>query len=249
LAPSKGSVPFSLVHVIKNVNEHCSIGYSTIWKNGVHMGTGLIVGHLPDESIVPFVKNFAKNAFISAGFGPLPQSFLSNFLRKSPLDEKVNSLIEEWRSGPAENGYVDTLNEASACAFLDYTAKLEGCASSEEAIENSKWKNLPYWLQSVWLPLEGINVHPAVVKIEGTPTLIGTAAGLVNNLDEIANAADIGLKQKPNNFDLMMSDLKSFYSLKVGDLDEETTLRWLWNSYYEGAKLALQHNRPVWSGG
>ncbi|MDO8353767.1 MAG: hypothetical protein Q7T14_09910 [Aestuariivirga sp.] len=211
------------------------------------MGTSLIVGHLPDESTVTFVSNFVKNAFVSAGVEQSLQSFLGRFLSKSPLDQKVNSLILEWKAGPAEVGYLDTLNEASVVAFLEFTAKLEG-TSSEEAIENSKWKNLPYWLQSIWLPLEGVKVDPVVVEIEGMPTLIGTATGLVNDLEAIATAADIGLKKKPNNFDLMLTDPKAFYGLKVADLDEETTLRWIWHSYYAGAKLALLRNKPLWSG-
>ena len=213
------------------------------------MGTSLIVGHLPDESTVTFASNFMKNAFVSSGVEQSLQSFLGRFLSKSPLDKKVNSLMEEWKAGPSEVGYVDTLNEASVGAFLEFTAKLEGCASSEEAIENSKWKNLPYWLQSIWLPLEGVNVDPIVVDIEGMPTLIGTVIGLVNDLEAIAAATKIWLKKKPRNFDLMMSDPKAFYALNVADLDEETTLRWIWNSYYEGAKLSLLHNRPLWSGG
>ncbi|MEQ1523679.1 MAG: hypothetical protein ABL936_20630 [Aestuariivirga sp.] len=81
------------------------------------------------------------------------------------------------------------------------------------------------------------------------PTLIGTATGLVNDLEAIAVAATIELKRKPDNFDLMMSDPKAFYSLNVADLDDETTLRWIWNAYFEGAKLSLLHNRPLWSGG
>jgi hypothetical protein len=209
------------------------------------MGTSLVVGHLPDESTDTFVSNFVKNAFASVGAEQSLQSFLGRFLSKSPLDKKVNSLVEEWRAGPAEVGYLDTLNEASVAAFLEFTAKLEG-TSSQEAIENSKWKNLPYWLYSIWLPLESINADPVVVEIEGMPTLIGTATGLVNNLEAIAAAAKIGLKQKPSNFDLMMSDPKAFYALKV-ELDEETTLRWIWNSHYEGAKLSLLHNMPLWS--
>jgi len=212
------------------------------------MGTSLIVGHLPDESTVAFVSNFVTNAFVSVGVEQSLQSFLGRILSKSPLDQKVNSLILEWKAGPAEVGYLDTLNEASVVTFLEFTAKLEG-TSSEEAIQNSKWKNLPYWLQSIWLPLESIKVDPVVVEIEGMPTLIGTATGLVNDLEAIAVAAKIGLQKKPSNFDLMLSDPKAFYALEVADLDEQTTLRWLWNSYYEGAKLSLLHNRPLWSGG
>lgn len=212
------------------------------------MGTSLTVGHLPDESTVTFVSNFVRNAFVSAGVEQSLQSFLGRFLGKSPLDQRVNSLIMEWKAGTAEVGNLNTMNEASVVAFLEFTAKLEGI-SSEEAIENSKWKNLPYWLQAIWLPLEGINVDPVVVEIEGMPTFIGTATGLVNDLEAIAAAAKIGLKKKPSNFDLMMSDPKAFYALKVADLDEEATLRWIWNSYYEGAKLSLLHNRPLWSGG
>ena len=212
------------------------------------MGTGLSVGHLPDESTVTFVRNFVKSAFASAGVEQSLQSFLGRLLSRSPLEKKVNSLIEEWKAGPAEVGYVDTLNEASVVAFLEFTAKLEG-TSSDKAIENSKWKNLPYWLQSIWLPLDRFSVDPVVVDIDGMPTLIGTATGLVNDLEAIAAAATIKLRKKPDNFDLMLSDSKAFHSLKVTQLDDETTLRWIWNAYFEGAKLSLLHNRPLWSGG
>lgn len=66
------------------------------------MGTSLGVGYLPDESTVTFVSNFVKSAFASTGGEQSLQSFFGRFISKSPLDKKVNSLMEEWKAGPFE---------------------------------------------------------------------------------------------------------------------------------------------------
>src|SRR5262249_53529746 len=114
------------------------------------------------------------------------------------------------------------------------------------AILKSSWKHLPYWESSVWLPLEGGQSKPLIVKIGEWPTLVGTSHGLLGDLREIAEKSDMHLGKKPEHFDLMRSDPNSYYALHVANLDMGTTLQWIWLAYATGAELAISHGKPLW---
>jgi hypothetical protein len=154
--------------------------------------------------------------------------------------------MEKW---PENIGYIDCLNEASTMLFLEYTAKLEELSDVNEATENSMWKNLPYWTQTIWLPLENGEMGSKLVEEATNPTLICTASGLLSDLKQIAEKSDLKFGNKPKGFDLMLSDASAFYAKKNFQLDEDSTILWVWLSLQTGAELALKNNMPLWSGG
>jgi hypothetical protein len=211
------------------------------------MGTALFVGNLPDATVIPAISDFTSKT-LNVKLKP-NRSFLSRLLGKESPSIEVLGLIDRWKNGPENIGYIDCLNEASTILFLEYTAKLEGLSDVNEATENSVWKNLPYWTQTIWLPLENGEMGSKLVEEATNPTLICTASGLLSDLKQIAEKSDLKLGKKPKGFDLMLSDASAFYAKKNFQLDEDSTILWVWLSLQTGAELALKNNMPLWSGG
>lgn len=211
------------------------------------MGTALFVGNLPDATVIPAISDFTSKT-LNVKVKP-NKSFLSKLLGKESPSIEVLGSIDRWKNGPENIGYIDSLNEASTILFLEYTAKLEGLSDVNEATENSMWKNLPYWTQTIWLPLDNAELKPKLFEEGDMPTLICTVSGLLSDLKQIASKSDKKLGKKPEDFDLMLSDSIAFYAKKGFQLDEDSTICWIWLGLQTGAELALKNNMPLWSSG
>jgi len=188
------------------------------------MGSFLIVGRLPDH-----VERDDTAAYLSGA-----------------TDAKLTSdaqaaLLEAWFAAPEEMAYFDALNEASTTAFLNHAAKLEGLKDSGEVQKRSRWRHLPHWIESYWLPVRSDKV------IDG-PVFFGSSHGLLANLADIAAASPHGLGTIPEHFELMRADPKAFYALGLDAFDEATMLRWLWRAHFEAATISVERNVPMWSG-
>lgn len=145
---------------------------------------------------------------------------------------------------------VETFNDASGVLFLNYTADLEGLKNSDGVGTGSRWKNLPYWLASIWLPLNGDAIDPVVDDTTGEPVLIATATGLIRDLDEIAQMSKLRLGEEPQLFRLMLDEPKSFYSQTADKtFSDEEAIQWLWYAYRWAARAALSNSLVVWQGG
>ena len=68
------------------------------------------------------------------------------------LDELGIARSTEWLryDGPVQQ--LSLLNLASVTLFNDHVARLEGFKNSVGAEVRSRFKNLPYWETSIWLP-------------------------------------------------------------------------------------------------
>ncbi len=211
------------------------------------MGTTLFVGKLPDPMVFPAISEFTSKAL------NLPsrpnRSFLSKMLGRNSGAPEVLETNSRWKNDTKNAVAIDSLNEASIMLFLEHSAKLEGLSDSNEAIEKSIWKNLPYWTQTIWLPLSNHKIKPTLVEEGDMPTLICTASGLLSDLKQIAEMSDKKLGKKPDGFDLMLSNSRAFYDKKDLRLDDDSTIRWIWFALQTGADLALQNDMPLWSSG
>ncbi len=190
------------------------------------MGTILTIGDFPDPGTLREVEIFVRaGTYAAEGAEKWP---LSAKFHKDPRAEEVREIVSQWNAPIEAAPVIETLNEASIVAFLDHTARLEGLTDSNAAIEKSRWKNLHYWQQSLWLPMENTAREPVVVDIGGMPTFIGTAGGLLKDLREIAQLSHLGFGPRPPKFDLMLGDPKAFYASEENELDEPAMLQWIW---------------------
>ena len=127
--------------------------------------------------------------------GPLDSDFQDHVLRicqrlglrgwpstGSPID--LNRRITG--SGPqrtVESAMISVLNDASLDAFNTFAAGLEGF-SVNDAITKTALRNLPWWLQSVWLPIE-FDPPKELASDEGDPTFVRSSIRLLNDLAKI----------------------------------------------------------------
>lgn len=208
------------------------------------MSTWLYVGKLNNPSLVDPAAEFVRGA------DPKPVSRgLASFFRSKRASHDANEkLVSKW-FGPEEAiASLCIFNLASVALFLEHTAHLEGLPSSEEAISRSRWTNLPYWIESVWLPIGG-QPKAKVQNVEGTPTFLGSTSGLLADLAEINALSPMKLESIPPHYDMMRRDLAEFFSSQdIGTIDEPDVLRWLWRALFDAATLADQHQVPVISG-
>jgi hypothetical protein len=192
------------------------------------MGFGIVVGGIPDGSWARPVAEFVGGAG----------------------RQNVLQIVKPWFSEETVAD-VDTFNLASLVLFTDYTADLEGLANRDGTGQGSRWKNLPYWLHAVWLPLNGETIEPVVWKDNaGWEVMISTATGLINDLQQISELSNMELGVKPGQFDLMLSDPPAFYK-STADItfSDKATLQWMWYAYFWAAQKSLQSSTPVWQAG
>jgi len=188
------------------------------------MSSSLIVGRLPSTEALDGASAYLAQALDAPATKPVQAE-----------------LCKAWDAAPEELASIDALNLASISAFLDHTAKLEGLADANEALERSRWPHLPYWIESYWLPVRGgTMLHE--------PVFFGSAYGLLDNLADIAALSPRGLSTVPPHFELMRTDPRAFYALKLDAFDEATMLQWIWRALFEAATLSVNRNVPMWSG-
>jgi len=168
-------------------------------------------------------------------------AYLSGATDTALTSDAQAALLQAWDAAPDEMAYFDALNEASTSAFLNHAAKLEGLKDSNEALTRSRWRHLPYWIESFWLP-----VHTDTAT-DG-PVFFGSTYGLLANLSDIAAASPHGLGTIPEHFELMRADPRAFYALELDAFDEATMLQWVWRAHFEAATISVERNIPMWSG-
>lgn len=157
------------------------------------------------------------------------------------------ALLKAWDAAPAKIACLDALNEASTCAFGGHAAALEGLKDFNEAMTRGRWRHLPYWIDSSWLPVRSDTTFIERDKY-GWPSFFGSAYGLLANLADIAAASPHGLGTVPPHFELMRTDLRAFYARKLDAFDEPTTLQWVWLALFEAATLCVERNVPMSTG-
>ena len=143
------------------------------------MGSFLMVGRLPDhverDDAVAYLRGATDAALTS---------------------DAQAALLQAWYATPEDMAYFDALNDASKTAFLNHAAKLEGLKDSSEVQKRSRWRHLPHWIESYWLPVRSDTTT-------GGPVFFGSAHGLLANLADIAATSPHGLGAVPPHFKLM----------------------------------------------
>lgn len=152
--------------------------------------------------------------------GPLDSDFQDHVLRicqrlglrgwpstGSPID--LNRRITG--SGPqrtVESAMISVLNDAT---FNTFAAGLEGF-SGNDAITKTALRNLPWWLQSVWLPIE-FDPPKELASDEGNPTFVGSCIRLLNELAKIKEMSPLDVSTTPPTYGDMRNDYRGWFSM------------------------------------
>jgi hypothetical protein len=134
---------------------------------GARMAVYLSVGRLPD-----FARDDAATWLAGASDAGLASAAQAELLR-------------EWEASPEKGAFFDVLSFDGTCALLDHAARLEGLRDSTEAIERSRWRHLPYWMDSYWLPIRSGRSE----TFGDGSRFLGSAHTLLANLADIAAAS------------------------------------------------------------
>jgi hypothetical protein len=89
------------------------------------------------------------------------------------------------RIEPAKCITISGINVAALDLFKSYAAQLEGF-TGPDATDKTTYRNLPWWLQSVWLPIE-FDPPKDLASDEGDPLFGGSCVQLLSELAEIAS--------------------------------------------------------------
>jgi hypothetical protein len=144
----------------------------------------------------------------------------------------ATALCAVW--GAAEEvANIDAMNLASVVLFLDHVAELDGLQNADEALAKGRWRQLPYWMASCWLPVEAKVDNQR--ELDGEPVFIGSAPALLTELAEIAALSPYKLGTVPVQYQTDVDE----------PLDETVTLQWVWRAFFDAATLAVEHKVPM----
>lgn len=145
-----------------------------------------------------------------------------------------------WRQYAGQPAEISIFNLASVCFFTDHVAKLEGFVDSGKAMERTRFRNLPWWLLSVWLPVLFQPPPEPAIDMGGDPVFLGSAQGLLADLIEVQKVSDMGLGTVPDGYDKMRADYRAFMRSGFQLSDERIILQWVWKGLHDGATLAAK---------
>jgi hypothetical protein len=141
-----------------------------------------------------------------------------------------------------ESVMISVLNNASLDAFNTFAAGLEGF-SEHDAMTKTALRNLPWWLQSFWLPIE-FDPPKELASDKDDPTFVGSSIRLLNKLTKIKEMSLLDVSTTPPTYDDMRNDYRSWFSISHR-LSEDDAIRWVWNALRDGAQISIERQFPM----
>lgn len=118
-------------------------------------------------------------------------------------------------------------------ALLRHAASLQGL-DSDLALLFGRWRHLPYWIDSIWVPGD-LMIRPFLFdRVGHGPFFIGSALTLAAELDEIARTSPLVLRHaaEPEG---------------MAEASNGGRISKAWRGYREAARLAQQTGLPIWT--
>lgn len=164
-------------------------------------------------------------------------------LRNSPsTGGPIGRMTASGAQRETESVVISVLNNASLDAFNTFAAGLEGF-SGLDAIAKTGLRNLPWWLQSVWLPID-FDPPKELASDKDDPTFVGSSIRLLNELAKIKEMSPLDVSTTPPTYNDMRNDYRSWFS-KPHHLSEDDAIRWIWNALGYGAQISIEKQSPM----
>jgi hypothetical protein len=189
--------------------------------------------------------------------GPADLSWLKEAIASHLTELGVKHDLERWlAAGASQPEYETTIlcgNSAWIIEFLRHVVRCEGYSDERAGIAagengNSKYRNLPWWDDSVWLPIE---LEPATLEVDA-PFFLGSCTALLRELHDLQKTSQIQLGSAPQGYEEMRADIRKFYrSFHSGgtfQLTDADCVRWVWLALRDGAELAIKENTVLYAG-
>ena len=155
--------------------------------------------------------------YISSLYPPQSMELLVGRL-VPPFDEAAASALErrglryapEWHTCAENIARIDIYNLASVNEFLEYATHLEGLLDGASRIQENKFKQLPWYVYDVWLPLDFEPTPQPEISDGHWPVPLLSSYRLLTELDEIQRLSDLDLGKEPSGYEVMRTIRKSF---------------------------------------
>jgi hypothetical protein len=175
------------------------------------------------------------------------ESSIAGFLSSRGLEVGLAT----WLEAPDTIATISCLNGAAVMEFLRHAAQSEGYADedaglAEGAFGRLKAKNLPWWDNSLWLPLRFDDSG----ALDDDPTFfVGSCQKLIVELDELKRTSPLQLGDVVFEYSEMRADFVKFVRSNTElDLRTEERIRWIWRALRDGAELAIAQSAALWAG-
>ena len=130
------------------------------------------------------------------------------------------------------------LGRGAPVAFCEHVRELERLPDDGRHMERTRFKSLPFWMVSYWLP---VDFSPPLTRREDDDmALIGSCQQLLRELEEIRRLSPLGLGTKPRGYDLARTDFKR-WDAENHEYGTDEVIQWIWGALHEGAELAIRH--------
>jgi len=150
-----------------------------------------------------------------------------------------------WQQTPEHIATISLLNLASVCFFTDHIAKMEGFADSAVALKRTRFRHLPWWQMSVWLPTAFQPPPEPAMESDGWPVFLGSCQGLLADLAEIQKLSDMSLGETPEGYEKMRADYGAFMRSGFELSDDRSIIQWVWRGLHDSAELAISCSSPI----
>jgi hypothetical protein len=142
-------------------------------------------------------------------------------------------------SGEADGDLlISILDLASIEAFNAYAAGLEGLQGLD-AMTKTSFRNLPWWLESFWVPME----FSAPVVENGL--FIGSSIRLLEELARIRAISAIDIAASPPGYKEMRAGCSNWFDRSDEPFSDDHVLQWIWNALHESAQISIEQNMPI----
>jgi hypothetical protein len=110
----------------------------------------------------------------------------------------------------------------------------------------ARFRNLPWWENSIWLPVEFNPPEKPSIEENGFPVFVGSSHRLLSELEEVQRSSPLALGTTPQGYDEMRSDLEGFYRSQFSLSEESSIIQWVWKGLYDAALIAIRERAPIW---
>lgn len=189
----------------------------------------LLIGKIENRSLEKVcIQHLAKQGLVE-----------ENIFRAS-TGENLN-----WTAVESNIDELCLMNLASIGLFLDHAARLEGFSDSTEALFKTQFKHLPWYMESIWLPIPFD--APAIPSDEERDydMFIGSCWSLYDNLKKIREKSNLGLGETPQGYKFMRENYVEFSKSDFELNDDKSVIQWVWKGLWDGVTAAMKHNAPM----
>ena len=158
--------------------------------------------------------------------------------------------LEKWLAAEHGETTICCLNGASVVEFLRHVVRCEGYSDEDTGMAegcngNSKYRNIPWWDDAVWLPME---LQPVILGVD-EPFFVGSCSALLQELRDLQDISQIQLGSAPEGYEEMRADIQKFYRSDAPfRLTDADCVRWIWLALRDGAELAIKEHTVLYAG-